>query len=196
MNATPQIELSGGSNKLDPAVEILIERIGKRARNLYETHQLLCTEAVLVTLNDALDGGLTKTQAIALSAPFCVALGESGCMCGALSGAVIACGLFLGNRQPYRHRRQIRESARRLHDEFKSYNGATCCSVLTRKVKHDKSAHFQHCADVTARTAEIAARMILKQRPELASRSNRKFLSGRNSIIGGAFMRLFHRLSH
>jgi C_GCAxxG_C_C family probable redox protein len=180
---------------LDPESEALIEAIGAQARNLYLTRQLLCTEAVVEALNDTLGGDLTKSQVVALTAPFCVAMGESGCMCGALSGAVIACGLFLGDRHPYRNRKQMRDSARQLHDEFKSRNGATCCSALIRKVKHDKGAHFRQCADITEKAAEMAARKILKNRPELASRAERKGLARRQSVISSAVSRLIRLFS-
>lgn len=90
--------------RLSPETEALIAQIKKRARNLYLTRQLLCAEAVLVTLNKALNGGLSDAQAIALAAPFSMALGESGCICGALSGAIMACGIFVGSGRPYHHR--------------------------------------------------------------------------------------------
>ena len=40
----------------DPKTEALIAQIKKRAENLYQTRQLLCTEAVVVTLNKAFNG--------------------------------------------------------------------------------------------------------------------------------------------
>ncbi|MEJ2040676.1 MAG: C-GCAxxG-C-C family protein, partial [Desulfosarcinaceae bacterium] len=69
--------------------EALIAQIRQRAHNLYQTRQMLCTEAVLVALNHGLGGDLTEAQAVAMAAPFCAALGVSGCLCGALSGAVL-----------------------------------------------------------------------------------------------------------
>jgi len=183
-------------NRHSTQTEALIAQIKNRARNLYLTRQLLCAEAVLVTLNQGLDGGLSVTQAVAMATPFSIVLGGSGCLCGALSGAVMACGLFLGNDRPYRHRRDARECARQLHDSFKAANGATCCRVLSRKVKHDQEAHFQQCADLTAETAEMAARLILHKRTELMHRVNEEFLAKRQSGIGGALLRLFHILSH
>jgi hypothetical protein len=66
--------------------EELIAPIRERARNLYLTRQFLCTEAVLVALNHGLDGGLTNAQAIAIAAPFCEALGGSGCFPKNLAG--------------------------------------------------------------------------------------------------------------
>lgn len=175
---------------MSPEVEALIRQIKERARSLYLTRQLLCTESIMVALNQGLGGGLSEAQALAMAAPFSVALGESGCMCGALSGAVMASGLFLGDSHPHRHRREMRNSARELYEDFKVANGATCCSVLSRKVKHDKQAHFQHCANLTAEAAESAARLILTKRPELATGADKGFLSRRESRIKSIFLRL------
>jgi len=175
--------------KNDPN-EALIGRIRDRAYNLYETRQMLCTEAVLTALNQGLEGGLTDAQTTAMAAPFCAALGESGCLCGALSGAVMASGLLLGQEHAYRRRKHMRASARRLHDAFKITHGATCCRALTRKVKDDPKAHFRHCALLTAQAAEMAARLVLEMRPELIDRANNGFLDRRPSAFGGVWLRL------
>ncbi|MEE4240792.1 MAG: C-GCAxxG-C-C family protein, partial [Desulfopila sp.] len=132
---------------LAPAAEELIAEIKKRAENLYLSRQLLCAESVVVTLNTALDGGLSDDQAIAVAAPFSAAMGDSGCVCGALSGAVLACGLFVGNNQPHRNRKAMRHSARQLHDTFRAANGATCCRVLSGKSRCDSQrSRFRQCA--------------------------------------------------
>lgn len=154
-------------NEIDSETENLVIRLKDHARNLYETRQFLCTEAVLVALNQGLDGGLTEDQAVTIAAPFCVAMGDSGCLCGALSGAVLATGLFMGKDRPYSHRKDMRESSMTLHNTFKAVNGATCCRILSGKVKHDKKAHFKQCANLTAGAAEMAVRLILGKRPDL-----------------------------
>jgi C_GCAxxG_C_C family probable redox protein len=182
--------MSKWCNNHDPQAEALIAQIKKRAGNLYQTRQLLCTEAVVVTLNKALNGGLSDAQAVAIAAPFSIALGDSGCICGALSGAVLACGLFVGNDQPYHHRQRLRKSARQLHDAFKATNGATCCRMLSRSVRHDRQAHFQQCAHLTASAAEMAARLILYQRPELIQCTENGFLYKMDTKIGAMMTRL------
>ena len=170
--------------------EALIHRIKGHALNLYQTRQMLCTEAVLSAINQGLGGGLTDAQATAMAAPFSAAMGETGCLCGALSGAVMASGLILGKDHGHRHRKAMRENARRLHDEFKVANGATCCRALTRKVRHDKKAHFQHCAHLTAQAAEMAARLVLECRPDLIMHSDSASLKKRQSPISGFIRRL------
>lgn len=173
-----------------PDAEALIEAIRERARNLYLTRELLCAEAVVTALNKGLDGGMSDDQALAVSAPHCVGLGESGCLCGALSGAVIASGVLLGKHRPYRHRKEMRDGARELHDAFKAINGAACCRVLTKKVKHDPNAHFRQCAELTAAAAEMAARLVLAKRPEIIDRADQGFVNKRRSRIGAAIGRL------
>lgn len=177
-------------NNHDPQAEALIARIKKRAENLYQTRQLLCTEAVVVTLNKALNGGLSDAQAVAVAAPFSIALGDSGCICGALSGAVLAYGLLAGGDQPYHHRQRMRNSARQLHDVFKATNGATCCRVLSRSVRHDRQAHFQQCAHLTSNAAGMAARLILYQRPGLIHCTENGFLHKMDTKIGAMMARL------
>lgn len=184
------ILMSKWSQNDAPEAEALIEQIKKRAENLYQTRQLLCSEAVVVTLNKTFNGGLSDSQAVAVAAPFSIAMGESGCICGALSGAVLACGLFIGNNQPYRHRRRMRKISRQLHDTFKTTNGATCCRVLTRNVRHDRQAHFQQCAHLTADAAEMAARLILSQRPELLGSTQNGFLHKMDGRISGIMTRM------
>ena len=179
------------SEKQYPAqIEGLVAQIRDRARNLYESRQLLCTEAVVVALNQGLGGGLTQAQAIAVAAPFSEALGGSGCLCGALSGAVMASGLLLGKEHPYRFRKDIRSCACELHQAFRASHGAVCCRVLSNKFRQDKKAHFRQCAGLTAGAAELAARLILRKRPELAGSADEEFIKQHQSRLGGAFLRL------
>jgi len=182
-------------DKNSEAIEELIRELKERSRNLYLGRRLLCSEAVLVTLNNGLNGGLTEDQAVAMAAPFAIALGESGCICGALSGAVLACGLFLGGNGPYRHRWEMRGCARHLHDEFKKANGATCCRALSRHVKDDKKAHFMQCAELTAEATGMAARLILEKRPDLLLQTNKAFLDKREFFTGSVLFRLMHSFS-
>lgn len=182
-------------NQTGAQTEALVAQIKNRARNLYLTRQFMCAEAVLVTLNQGLGGGLSEAQAVAMAAPFSAAMGESGCICGALSGAVLACGLFLGDEQPYRHRKEMRNSARQLHDMFKMIHGATCCRVLIRKIKQDQKAHFQHCGDLTAETTACAARLILNKRPQLVTQAGNGSNLRRDTIPGGKLNRLWRYFS-
>jgi hypothetical protein len=63
--------------------------------------------------------------------------------------------------------------------------------VLSRSVRHDRQAHFQQCAHLTASAAEMAARLILYQRPELIKCTENGFLHKMDTKIGAMMTRLF-----
>ena len=111
-----------------------------RAENLFLTHQYYCSESAMLSLNHGLGGGLSESQAVGLAAPYSMAMGESGCVCGALSGSVLGIGLLTGSQCAFDRRRESRRLARELHDHFKGQFGSTCCRVLTSKVKSDPQA--------------------------------------------------------
>ncbi len=175
--------------------DMVIARIRNRAHHLYRTRQMLCTEAVLAALNRGFDGGLSDAQVVAMAAPFSAALGESGCLCGALSGAVMAVGLLLGQAHPLHGRKHMRDSARHLHDTFRSVHGSTCCRVLSRPVQNDHRAHFRYCAGLTAQAADMASRLILQERPELIARTDDGFPARHPLSIRTAWTRLVSRFT-
>lgn len=169
------------------------ELIAARAENLYLTGQLLCSEAVLCVMNRGLRGGLPEGMDIRLAAALPVGLGNSGCACGALSGGALAVGLFLGRDVPGApDRGQALHWAKSLHDQFKYLFGSTCCRALTQKIKHDPQEHFKQCAGITSQTAELAARIILDRRPELAVTADLSYLKTSDSWVGSKLRQLFN----
>jgi C_GCAxxG_C_C family probable redox protein len=169
----------------------LAETAGERAKNLYLTHQLLCSEAVLVVLNKVFGGGLTDDVAIRLASALPVGLGHSGCVCGALSGAALAIGLFLGRAAPGSpDKMQALEAANMVHDRFKERFGATCCRVLTKAVKGNNKKHFEQCARLTGQAAEMATLIILEKRPELVPGVDTTYLAAKDSWIGSKLRHL------
>jgi C_GCAxxG_C_C family probable redox protein len=162
--------------------------IAGRARNLFATRQMYCSEAVLLALNRSLGGGLQDHQAPALAGPFAESVGRSGCMCGAVGGALMALGLFIGGTQPLRRRRKVRRIADDLVADFKRRTGGPCCRIISRRVPAG-TARFDHCADLTALGAALAAERILAQRPELAAALDIALVSARDSLPAGLLKR-------
>jgi C_GCAxxG_C_C family probable redox protein len=173
------------------ATEEIVKLLRNQAQSMYASGQLLCSEAVVVALNQGLHGGLTREQAISMASAFPEGVGGGGCLCGALGGGILALGLFLGrNRPSARDRLGSQEAARRLHDLFKEASGATCCRVLTKKVKNNQKEHFLQCAGLTGIATELAARLILERRPELLETADLDYLSYRESRLGVKVNRL------
>lgn len=163
--------------------ENLIDLIGQRAGNLFLTGQLLCTESVLSVINQGLKGDLPPELAIRIASGLPEGLGGSGCLCGALNGGVLALGLFLGRNRPgFGNGSRVRACTRLLHDRFRETFGGTCCRILTRDFRHDRQLHFNHCAELTAGAARMAARIILHKRPDLAGSADYAYLKERDSL--------------
>jgi len=164
--------------------------IRQRAENLFETRQLLCSEAVLYVLNQGLGGGLPPETAVRLASGFGEGIGRAGCMCGAFAGAMMGLGLFLGRRGLNgKGSKRILNKAKELHCRFSSEFGATCCRILTKKVEPNSRALFHQCGNQTGEAAEMAARIILEARPDLIRQANWEFLGVQDSKLAASMNR-------
>lgn len=162
----------------------ICKKIGGRAADLFTTRQLWCAPALLVAVNRSLSGELDDNLAIRLASGFGEGLGGSGCLCGSISGGVIALGLFLGNgRLSPSGDRTVLAASRKLHEAFKTNHGSTCCRVLIKGVRRGSTEHYRMCAERTAFASEITARMILDQKPELIQNADWDFLNQKENRV-------------
>ncbi len=174
-----------------PGTEHLALMIGRRAENLYLTGQLLCSEAILAVMNRGLHGGLPEGMDVRVASALPLGLGNSGCTCGALSGAALALGLFLGRERPGAFNgKQAMPAANLLHNRFKGLFGSTCCRVLTQKLKDNQKEHFQQCGRITRQTAELAALLVLEKLPELVDGADLGYLEAIDSWLGSKLKQL------
>jgi C_GCAxxG_C_C family probable redox protein len=190
------------TDKRETATEALSVIIRQRAFNLMSTGRMMCSEAVLSVLNQGLGGGLPPDVAMKVASGFPEGIGGSGCTCGALTGCVIALGLFLSQSDSnLAARRKAMSASGRLHHDFKSRFGSTCCRVLIKKGSSEFPHHFEACCDRGGWAAEHAARMILAERPELLPQADQAFLHRKDSrsavmfkkILTGFFAPLYHK---
>jgi len=89
------------------------------------------------------------------AAAFSTGVGGAGCLCGAISGGVLALGYFFGRCFPTtitdpQSQKTIALSYQ-LQDAFKARHGLLCCHAL------DKTQCGQYVGDAAALTAEIIA---------------------------------------
>ncbi|MCR4962391.1 MAG: C-GCAxxG-C-C family protein [Firmicutes bacterium] len=126
-----------------------------------------CCEAVMETIirHFRLDVPL---ETVRLASGMAIGVGQSGCICGALNGGVLAIGLFFGRSQHNGPQDpaviQCMALSKELHDWFKANNGknAVCCRILTREFDMRQGQHKAQCIYYTglcaAKTAAILAR--------------------------------------
>ena len=160
----------------------IVALVGQRAANIFTARGYCCSETVLVVLNQGFRGDLSPEMAVRLGSGFCHGMGGAGCTCGSLAGAEVAISLFLGPRQPGGMKSKAFEQvAKEMHDRFRARFAATCCRVLQKRRQEKNGAA---CKELTVGGAEIAAELILAQRPELAAKADLDFLGLRESKLG------------
>lgn len=173
--------------------EELAELARGRAVNLYRAHRLCCSESVLVVMNQGFGGGLAPEVALRLGSGFCGGM-STGALCGGLSGAMIALGLFLGPGTPgWPGNRRFRELCRALHDRFRAIDGTVECRELIAPFARDRRGRAENCARLVGESAGLVCSFILEARPELADHADLAFLSGRDSRLSAFIGRLLGR---
>jgi len=106
-----------------------------------------CIRAVLEATTGPLSAELK-----AATAGFSSGIGESGCLCGAVTGGVMALGL----------KGQGRRSGE-LVQLFKEQFGTTCCRGLSRNYQWLSDEHLSNCCGITAATAGMVADLLAEE---------------------------------
>ncbi|WP_305041001.1 C-GCAxxG-C-C family protein [Geoalkalibacter sp.] len=116
---------------------------GEKAGALYASGYN-CAQAVFEATTGNDDPGLMK-----MAKAFGGGIGGSKCLCGAVTGGVMALShLDRG------------DLAARLVEEFKKQRRMTCCSGLTKGFVWKSRDHLDHCRRITEETAQMVARLL------------------------------------
>jgi len=115
----------------------------QRAGMLYASG-LNCAQAVLQATTGNDDAALME-----MAKAFGGGIGGSKCLCGAVSGGVMALGLSGKG-----------DKAAKLVAAFKERNRATCCVALTRGFDWKSCEHLANCRRITEETAEMVEHLL------------------------------------
>jgi len=75
----------------------IVEEVRKTAEKYFRKGDYYCSESVLTTINDTL-GQEFRPEIVKLASGFPIGVGKSGCLCGAVSGGVMALGSIWQNQ--------------------------------------------------------------------------------------------------
>ncbi|HHV07551.1 MAG TPA: C_GCAxxG_C_C family protein [Firmicutes bacterium] len=140
---------------MNELTEATLRELQQKAEELYKNGSYLCSEAVFAVVNDYL-GQPLPPEAVCIASGFPVGIGQAGCTCGALSGAIMAIGLKYGRRGPNQDNEKVLSLSKKLHDEFKETFGSTCCRVLIRDFTFGSPEHLEHCVRATGEATKMA----------------------------------------
>jgi C_GCAxxG_C_C family probable redox protein len=102
-----------------------------------------CAQAVLQATT-----GRSDAELLAMAEAFGGGIGRSGCLCGAVTGGVMALGLLgQGDRNG------------ELVADFRREFGTTCCRGLSKDYPWLSREHKANCRRLTVRAAELVTRL-------------------------------------
>lgn len=145
--------------------EVSVAKIAKDAEDLFRGG-FFCSEAVVSSIRSNFEMDVPE-EVIAMASGFPIGIGRSKCLCGAVSGGVMAIGLVFGRTvQKDPQVEQTLALSKELHDWFKEANGknALCCRILTKEFDMGAGEHKEQCIRFTGLVAGKVAGMIIREK--------------------------------
>ena len=145
--------------------EVSVAKIAKDAEDLFRGG-FFCSEAVVSSIRSNFEMDVPE-EVIAMASGFPIGIGRSKCLCGAVSGGVMAIGLVFGRTvQKDPQVEQTLLLSKELHDWFKEANGknALCCRILTKEFDMGAGEHKEQCFRFTGLVAGKVAEMIIREK--------------------------------
>ena len=143
---------------------VSVKKIAKDAEDLFRGG-FFCSEALMCSIKRNFEIDMPD-EIIAMASGFPVGIGRSKCLCGAVSGGVMALGLFFGRTvQNDSKVEKNLELSKELHDYFKIANGKNvlCCRILTKGFDMSRGEHKEQCIKFTGIVAEKVAEIIVRE---------------------------------
>lgn len=144
--------------------QVSVESVREEAEQLFREGKFYCSEAVMASIRNQFKLDITD-EVIAMASGFPVGIGKSKCVCGAVSGGVMALGLFFGRTEGSTPKdpKSVKtlEMANALQAYFKANNKLLCCSVLTKGMDMASGEHKTQCIRFTGEIAAKTAELIL-----------------------------------
>lgn len=140
--------------------EKIVNDARTKAEGYFQRGEFFCSESVIHTLNELLGWPFDRSIS-RLASGFPIGIGKSGCVCGAISGGVMALGLAYGRDHGNAMNSKMLPIAAELHDHIKKLYKSTCCRVITKDLVFDSPERKAHCVKITGEVAAWIADKLL-----------------------------------
>ena len=148
----------------------------------YFQNGLYCSEAILRAFNEVYELGFPPEQ-YKISTAFGSGLGESGCACGAVTGATMVISLLAGRTHNYESERIAYTAVNKLHDGFRKTHKAMCCRVLTKDVEWNSAEHKFQCEGLVRHAAELCEVIIHEDLEEFLPENGGRALEEKQKYV-------------
>lgn len=141
---------------------VSISKIKNDAEHMFKSGQFYCSEAIMYSIKNNFELDISD-KIIAMASGFPVGVGKSKCMCGAVSGGIMALSYFFGREKGGDPKVDKNlKLAYELQKSFKDNHKVLCCSILTKDFDMASGEHKKQCiaftGEMAAKTAEIVVR--------------------------------------
>ncbi|MGL5920663.1 MAG: C-GCAxxG-C-C family (seleno)protein [Bacteroidales bacterium] len=141
-----------------------ITEVRETAQSYYANGDFYCSEAVVKSVLEGL-GISYAPEIVAAASGFPVGIGGAECLCGAISGGIMAIGYVYGRTEAKSEKvNKAMALSKELHGLFVKRNRCTCCRVLTKGMTKGSSEHMKQCVRFTGEVAEDTFRLIVENR--------------------------------
>jgi C_GCAxxG_C_C family probable redox protein len=120
-----------------------------------------CAEAIFLTYQPLLAPEIDSSL-VRLFTGYGSGVGESGCMCGALTGSIAALNMIKGRTSNQVSRDEAYELAKEFTDRFTEKYGVTCCRALNPHPFESKE-HLVNCLKITGNTSKLMMEFLLEK---------------------------------
>jgi len=120
-----------------------------------------CAEAIFLTYQPLLAPEIDPSL-VRLFTGYGSGVGESGCMCGALTGSIAALNMIKGRTTNQLSRDEAYELAKEFTDRFTEKYGVTCCRALN-PYPFETKEHLVNCLKITGNTSKIMMEFLLEK---------------------------------
>lgn len=131
--------------------EMCIEARNKAGNYFKEGYN--CAEAIFLTYRELLAPEMDANM-VKLMTGFGSGVGETGCMCGALTGSIVALNMIKGRTTNQVSRDEAYQLAKDFTEKFTEKYGVTCCRALNPHPFETKE-HLVNCLKITGNTSKM-----------------------------------------
>ncbi len=142
------------------STEMITEARNKAGNYFKEGYN--CAEAVFLTFRELLDPELDPSS-VKLMTGFGGGVGQAGCMCGALTGAIASLNMIKGRKTIQESRHESYQLSKEFHDIFVAKYGVTCCRALN-PYEFESKEHLINCLKITGNTGKMLMEFIEEKR--------------------------------
>lgn len=148
--------------------EVSIKQVRQDAEELFRSGGFYCSEALVYAIRKNIDPDMPDALIRAASG-FPVGIGKSKCVCGAVSGAILAIGYFFGRSEPTNPQDptsvKCLELANEVQQRFRDARSrhVLCCKIHTHGMDMASGEHKTQCISFTGEMAAHTAEVIVRE---------------------------------